>query len=107
MAFWPHVVVATPAHSGMGHTLTYRSELSLSAGSLVRVPLGTREVLGVVWDCSEQPPEGLAPAQTKSVAGVLEGLPALNNRWLQLVRFASQYYQRGLGEVALAALPPT
>ena len=106
MAFWPNVVVATPAHSGMGHTLTYRSELSLSAGSLVRVPLGTREVLGVVWDCSEQPPEGLAPAQTKSVAGVLEGLPALNNRWLQLVRFASQYYQRGLGEVALAALPP-
>ncbi len=40
------------------------------------------------------------------MTGVLEGLPPLNGRWLQLVRFASQYYQRGLGEVALAALPP-
>ncbi len=42
----------------MGHTLSYRSELSLTPGSLVRVPLGAREVLGVVWDCAEQPPEG-------------------------------------------------
>jgi primosomal protein N' (replication factor Y) len=106
MAFWPNVIVATPAHSGMGHTLTYRSELTLTPGSLVRVPLGSREVLGVVWDCGDQPPDGLSEAQTKSVASVLEGLPALNGRWLQLVRFASQYYQRGLGEVALAALPP-
>ena len=48
MAFWPSIVVATPAHSGVGATLTYRSELSLAPGALVRVPLGSREVLGVV-----------------------------------------------------------
>ncbi len=106
MAFWPSVVVATPAHSGVGASLTYRSELSLAPGTLVRVPLGAREVLGVVWDCPAQPPEGLAESQTRPVSGVLEGLPALNAPWRQLVRFAAQYYQRGLGEVALAALPP-
>jgi primosomal protein N' (replication factor Y) len=106
MAFWPSVVVATPAHSGVGASLTYRSELSLAPGTLVRVPLGAREVLGVVWDCPSEPPEGLTEAQTKAVAGVLEGLPPLNARWRQLVRFAAQYYQRSLGEVALAALPP-
>ena len=106
MPFWPHVIVATPAHSGIGPTLTYRSELPLTPGSLVRVPLGAREVLGVVWACDTQPPEGLTAVQTKTVASVLDGLPALNGRWLQLVRFAAQYYQRGLGEVALAALPP-
>ncbi len=106
MAFWPSVVVATPAHSGVGASLTYRSELSLAPGTLVRVPLGAREVLGVVWDCPTAPPEGLTEAQTKPVAGVLEGLPPLNARWRQLVRFAAQYYQRSLGEVALAALPP-
>ncbi len=106
MAFWPSVVVATPAHSGVGASLTYRSELSLTPGTLVRVPLGAREVLGVVWDCPAEPPEGLSEAQTKAVAGVLDGLPPLNARWRQLVRFAAQYYQRSLGEVALAALPP-
>jgi len=106
MAFWPSIVVATPAHSGVGASLTYRSELSLAPGTLVRVPLGAREVLGVVWDCPDTPPEGLTEAQTKAVAGALEGLPPLNDRWRQLVRFAAQYYQRSLGEVALAALPP-
>ncbi|MGE0351225.1 replication restart helicase PriA [Hydrogenophaga sp.] len=106
MAFWPSVVVATPAHSGVGAALTYRSELSLAPGTLVRVPLGAREVLGVVWDCPLQPPAGLSEAQTRDVGGVLEGLPALNASWRQLVRFAAQYYQRSLGEVALAALPP-
>jgi primosomal protein N' (replication factor Y) len=106
MAFWPSVVVATPAHSGVGALLTYRSELSLAPGTLVRVPLGAREVLGVVWECPTEPPEGLSEAQTRAVASVLEGLPPLNARWRQLVRFAAQYYQRSLGEVALAALPP-
>jgi primosomal protein N' (replication factor Y) (superfamily II helicase) len=106
MTFWPSVVVATPAHSGVGPSLTYRSELSLAPGTLVRVPLGAREVLGVVWDCPATPPEGLTEAQTRPVAGVLEGLPPLNARWRQLVKFAAQYYQRSLGEVALAALPP-
>jgi primosomal protein N' (replication factor Y) len=106
MAFWPSVVVATPAHSGVGASLTYRSELSLAPGTLVRVPLGAREVLGVVWECPDLPPEGLSEAQTKTVAGVLEGLPPLNARWRQLLRFAAQYYQRSLGEVSLAALPP-
>ncbi len=106
MSFWPGVVVATPAHSAVGGILSYRSESPLTPGALVRVPLGAREVLGVVWDCPAHPPEGLTEAQTKPVAGVLEGLPPLNARWRQLVKFAAQYYQRSLGEVALAALPP-
>jgi primosomal protein N' (replication factor Y) len=106
MRYWPGVVVATPAHSGVGGVLSYRSESPLTPGALVRVPLGSREVLGVVWDCPDHPPEGLTDAQTKPVAGVLEGLPPLNGCWRQLVKFAAQYYQRSLGEVALAALPP-
>ena len=106
MSFWPGVVVATPAHSSVGGILSYRSESPLTPGALVRVPLGSREVLGVVWDCPDTPPEGLGETLTKPVAGVLEGLPPLDPRWRQLVKFAAQYYQRSLGEVALAALPP-
>jgi primosomal protein N' (replication factor Y) len=106
MTCWPSVIVATPAHSGVGAALTYRSASALAPGTLVRVPLGSREVLGVVWGCPNTLPDGLSEAQTKAVAGTLEGLAPLNPRWRQLVAFAAQYYQRSPGEVALAALPP-
>jgi len=105
MSFWLSVVVAAPAHSGIGGPLTYRSELPLAPGHLVRVPLGRREVLGVVW--ATLPDSGdLPPEQARAVLGALDGLPALNASWRSLVAFTAGYYQRSLGEVALAALPP-
>ncbi|HEY3047800.1 MAG TPA: DEAD/DEAH box helicase, partial [Polaromonas sp.] len=102
---WLQIVVATPAHSAIAGPLTYRSELPLSPGTLVRVPLGRREVLGVVW--AALPDSGdLPPAQAKGIASVLDGLAPLPATWRQLVAFTAAYYQRSLGEVALAALPP-
>ena len=106
MTCWPSVIVATPTHSAVGVALSYLSESLLAPGTLVRVPLGSREVLGVVWDCPNSPPDGLDKAKTKAVAGALDGLAPLNARWRQLVTFAAHYYQRSPGEVALAALPP-
>jgi len=106
MSFWPNVAVATPAHGGLAQTLSYRSESPLAPGSLVRVPLGSRELLGVVWSCPDSPPDDLDPALARPVSGVLQGLDPLNERWRQLVQFAARYYQRSLGEVAMGALPP-
>ncbi len=105
-AIWVDVVVTTPAHSGLGDSLTYRSERPLTPGALVRVPLGTRETLGIVWTLRDEPPAGLDPAQTRSVGATLDAIPPLNERWRELVAFAARYYQRALGEVALSALPP-
>jgi primosomal protein N' (replication factor Y) len=117
MTCWLNVVVATPAHSAIAGPLTYQYETSESAlsldgnvsnispGSLVRVPLGKREVLGVVWELL--PSSGqLLEMQTRSIAGLLEGLPALSATWQRLISFTASYYQRSPGEVALAALPP-
>ncbi len=104
----PHrlpVLVPTPAHSALGSLLHYESELPLAPGTLVRVPLGQREVLGVVWqDAGDTgaPPEGTA---IRPLSAVLDGLHPLGDSWRQLVEFAARYYQRGPGEVALAALP--
>jgi primosomal protein N' (replication factor Y) len=72
---------------------------------MVRVPLGKREVLGVVW-ANATGSGGLLEMQTKSIAGVLDGLLPLSANWRALVSFTASYYQRSLGEVALAALPP-
>lgn len=100
------IVVATPAHSSVAEPLSYSSELPLAPGTLVRVPLGRREVCGVAWDAPGEQAEAVAPAQLKAVLGPLEGLPPLSRAWRDLVAFAAGYYQRSLGEVALAALPP-
>ncbi|MFT4240826.1 MAG: primosomal protein N' [Acidovorax sp.] len=105
-SFTVHVAVQTPAHSGVGDLLSYASDLPLAPGTLVRVPLGQREVLGVVWDADGAPGELPDGAALRPVAGVLQGLAPLDTPWRRLVAFAARYYQRGLGEMALAALPP-
>ncbi|MCJ7799089.1 MAG: primosomal protein N', partial [Polaromonas sp.] len=105
MRYWLQVVVATPAHSAIAGPLTYRSESLLSPGTLVRVPLGKREVLGVVWEVLPDSGE-LPEAKTRDIAGVLDGLAPLSATWRKLVTFTAGYYQRSLGEVAMAALPP-
>lgn len=98
------VVVPTPAHSTVAGALSYRSELPLAPGTVVRVPLGRREVCGVVWDPA--PGDALDDTQLKAIGEPLPGLPPLSAGWRELVAFAAGYYQRSLGEVALAALPP-
>jgi primosomal protein N' (replication factor Y) len=110
MQKWFDVAVSVPAHSQVGGLLTYASDLDAAVGQLVRVPFGKREVLGVVWAVHETAPENIrAQLETpaiRNMAAVLEGVAPLSAHWLQLIQFTAQYYQRSLGEVALAALPP-
>ena len=101
------IAVQTPAHSALGDLLSYSSERSLPPGTLVRVPLGRREVLGVVWSAEAGSADADAGAPAlRGVAAALDALAPLTPAWRELVGFAARYYQRSLGEVALAALPP-
>ena len=127
------VAVETPRHSSVGHLLDYTSERPLVPGTLLRVPLGRREVPGLVWVAPAEgrvhslgdglpgngesarpvaptaaPPASppAAPLQLRAVAEVLDALPPLPPDWLALIDFAAAYYQRGVGELALTVLPP-
>ena len=107
MSAWLAVLVHTPAHASMGPVLTYRHRWVLPAGTLVRVPLGARETLGVVWDPADDEASGeIDPSKVRDISEVLDTVGPLAGAWQQLVRFAARYYQRSAGEVALAALPP-
>ncbi|MFN6059572.1 MAG: hypothetical protein ACK422_04585, partial [Burkholderiales bacterium] len=64
MARLLQVLVATPAHSRLSGPLVYESELVLPPGSLVRVPLGSRDMLGLVWPGEASAPEA---AQIKPI----------------------------------------
>lgn len=100
------VLVATPAHSRLHGPLTYLSKESLAPGTLVRVPLGKRQTLGIVWDELSGLPEDSGVSERRFVTAALASVAPLSPSWRALVTFAARYYQRSLGEVALAALPP-
>ncbi len=95
-----------PAHGVLQGALAYRSELPLTPGALVRVPLGSRELLGIVWAPLDAPPAGLVAEQIKTISAHFDTIAPLDLAWRRLVDFAARYYQRSVGEVALAALPP-
>jgi primosomal protein N' (replication factor Y) len=100
------VAVELPQHAGRISVLHYASEQTLTAGTLVRVPLGRRDVPGIVWDAVPAPGVSAVSAALKPVRQALRALPPLSAPWRRLVEFAAGYYQRGLGELALAVLPP-
>lgn len=96
------VVVEAPLHAGLGQVLDYSCDAALAAGTLVRVPLGRREVTGIVW----HGPRARADLPLRPVAQVLDAVAPLAPAWMALVEFAAGYYQRSIGELALAVLPP-
>jgi len=111
------VAIDAPQYAGLGSLLTYESEQMLSPGTLARVPLGRREVTGLVWDAevgaddaaqpgAEGQGEDRPPLVLKPVIEAIASLPPLPADWRALVEFTARYYQRSLGEVALAVLPP-
>ncbi|RZL33893.1 MAG: primosomal protein N', partial [Rubrivivax sp.] len=96
------VAVDAPQHSGLTGPLDYASEQVLASGTLVRVPLGKRELLGIVWPGDAPQPE----VDLRPVAAVFHALPPLAADWCRLLDFAAGYYQRSVGELASAVLPP-
>lgn len=73
-------------------------------GRVCVVPLGRRKVCGVIVGTSHDTSVELA--RVRAVQQVLAPLAPLAQRWLQLTRFAADYYQHAWGELAVPALPP-
>ncbi|HXZ08098.1 MAG TPA: primosomal protein N', partial [Paraburkholderia sp.] len=72
-------------------------------GTLVSVPFGKRDTVGLICEVSEH---SEVPAdRVRTVNAICSACPPLSAEWLALAAFAADYYQRGLGEVALPGLP--
>jgi len=72
-------------------------------GMLVLVPFGRREVVGLI--CEIASTSDVPASKLRSVSRICVDCPPLSMQWIALAGFAAEYYQRGLGEVALPALP--
>ena len=72
-------------------------------GRRVAVPFGRRTLVGVIIEVAGE--SALAPEKLRPAGAILDDMPPLPGEWLAVARFASEYYQRPLGEVIHAALP--
>lgn len=79
---------------------TYESDIPLSRGIRVKVPFGSREVVGIVWNQTDVQPKGL-----KKISKVLDETPFFDPRSLQFYEKASQYYGISLGELLSNSVP--
>jgi primosomal protein N' (replication factor Y) len=72
-------------------------------GQLVLVPFGRREVIGMIVGITSH--TTVAEDKLKEVIALRAQLAPLHPTWVDLCRFAADYYQRPLGEVVLPGLP--
>ena len=78
--------------------------MSATPGTLVVVPFGRTERVGVVVGLAAQ--SQVPESRMRDVVRVVDDLAALDDRTLELLGFCAQYYQRPLGEALLTSLPP-
>jgi primosomal protein N' (replication factor Y) (superfamily II helicase) len=99
------VVLDAPLDTAFDYLWVARSETEQAPqpGQLVLAPFGRRQTIGLVIavkDSSE-----VEPGKLRELLQVRGQMPPLSDDWIALCRFAAEYYQRPLGEVALPSLP--
>jgi primosomal protein N' (replication factor Y) len=73
-----------------------------AVGVRVRVPFGSRELIGVVAEVGEGDP---AARETREALDLLDGVPLLHGELLASLQWLSHYVHAPLGEVLATALP--
>ena len=89
----------------LAHTLTYRAPAHLTAaaqvGSLVRVPVGRRQVTGYLLGPTYKTP----PGTLRDIREVLDPIPRFGPELVPLFRWVADYYQYPLGEALNFLIP--
>lgn len=75
----------------------------LVAGMRVAIPLGRREVVGIIFEIVTG--SKIDPSQLKKISLVLDHQPLLSNELLKLICWVSNYYHYPIGEVVSSFLP--
>ena len=76
---------------------------SLQAGTLIRVPFGHQELIGVLL--SVKSVSSYQPAKLRPALEIIDHHPVLDAELLELCRWAADYYQSPFGEALQTALP--
>src|SRR5262249_13106295 len=94
------VSVLLPLPLGGAYDYRRPDELALAPGDFVVVPLGTREVIGVVWEAELG---GVADAKLKPIVEKLDA-PPLSAELRRFIEWVAQYTVTPLGAVLRMAM---
>ncbi|MGQ9812637.1 MAG: replication restart helicase PriA [Dissulfurimicrobium sp.] len=87
------------------HSLTYALKPDVQPpqrGSRVLVPVGRRQMIGMVWGMAEGPP----PHGVKEILEIIDETQLLPESLIKFLEWASSYYFYPIGRVIAEALPP-
>ncbi len=96
------VIVDVPGVQAFDYSFPADVATLVDIGVRCVVPLGRNAKVGIVVGLN---PPAIDAAKIKAITRALTDVEPLNTHWLQLTRFAADYYQHAWGEVALPALP--
>jgi len=102
-ARYAQVVLDVPLAQPLEYALSHTRAGSAEPGLRSMVPLGRSAQIGIIVGIKDRP--SIDPSKIKPITRVLDEIAPLSPHWLQLTRFAAEYYQHPWGEVALPALP--
>ena len=103
-----HIYLTLALDTPLDRSFDYRWTASDDAvlpqvGQIALVPFGRQELAGLIIAVKDS--TEIAADKIKDVLTVRSQCLPLSNAWMDLCRFAAEYYQRPLGEVAIPALP--
>jgi len=98
-----NVALPVPLRTTFTYALPDSIRGTVHCGSRVLVPFRSKSLIGVVVDFVEKAPEG---AKVREVSRVLDFVPALTTKLMDLANWIASYYLAPIGEVFRAMLPP-
>jgi primosomal protein N' (replication factor Y) (superfamily II helicase) len=98
-----NVALPVPLRNTFTYAVPEALRAQLQPGSRVLVPFRKKSLVGVVVESVEIPPAG---TKIREVAKVLDLVPALTPKLIELAHWIAGYYLAPIGEVFRAMLPP-
>src|SRR6266404_585894 len=98
-----NVALPVPLRNTFTYAVPETLRAQVQAGSRVLVPFRKKSLVGVVVELAERPPAG---TKIREVAKVLDLVPALTPKLIELAHWIAGYYLAPIGEVFRAMLPP-
>ncbi|MDR3720057.1 MAG: hypothetical protein P4L00_00530, partial [Candidatus Acidoferrales bacterium] len=97
------VALPVPLRSTFTYAVPPALDGELLVGRRVVVPFGRRAMIGVGLSESDRPPD---IPRVKEIAELMDSLPALPPKLIELGHWISRYYLAPVGETFRAMLPP-
>jgi primosomal protein N' (replication factor Y) len=98
-----NVALPVPLHTTFTYAIPDALRESVQPGSRVLVPFRNKSLVGVVVECVQQAPEA---TKIREITKVLDFVPALTPKLIELAHWIAGYYLAPIGEVFRAMLPP-